>query len=187
MPARADPNSIEAKYLGSFSKRRRKNILHRHYVRQVKRILPPLELSIPEDTAHRPFPQFTSGLQEHGPIQSLEKMVGLPTPSRNLTRRERQAGVIAPDVGKRHPNRWLRRRYQHLLAKIPVLVYKPQGMKYVVETQPRAVLRASGGQREPNRLAYLRPEDAEWLAKSGTSQSESEASRRLRLGRLKVP
>ncbi|KAL0071793.1 hypothetical protein AAF712_000715 [Marasmius tenuissimus] len=145
---RADPSTEEARLLGPLSKRREVNTRWRYFVREWKKVYPPLQLILrdPSSGAESARPEDIHrvnirevGAQGHGLFEEIEKLVGKPLSTRRLTRRERKTSEAAdtPNAPVRHPSRWLRRRYQRLLGKLPVLAYtkgkNPNSGRYNVE------------------------------------------------------
>ena len=148
---RADPSSEEARLLGPLSKRREVNTRWRYFVREWKKVYPPLQVVIRDPSSGAESTSLEDvhranlreiGTQGHGLFEEIEKLVGKPLSMRPLTRRERRASEIVDDTDTsttsvRHPARWLRRRYQRLLGRLPVLVYtrgkNPNTGRYNVE------------------------------------------------------
>ncbi|PPQ67117.1 LOW QUALITY PROTEIN: hypothetical protein CVT25_005718, partial [Psilocybe cyanescens] len=133
LPPRANPLSEEAQTFGPFSKRREVNIRRRFFQNELKKVLPPLEITKTEGrivdakVLLRPL-----GFQGTGVTQELETLIGrdlFPRPPK--TRRERrsspeEAESTQTTTTERHPSRWVRRRYRALLAHIPRLIYDPK-------------------------------------------------------------
>ncbi|KAF5374858.1 hypothetical protein D9758_000466 [Tetrapyrgos nigripes] len=121
---RADPTSEEARLLGPLSKRLEINKRWRFYTKEWRKVLPPAGVFVksPDGTVTSDLSQVgirSVGLQDDV-FKGIEEIVGpLETP-RPITRRERR---LASDRTHRHPSRWLRRRYQELLGRLPTLVY----------------------------------------------------------------
>ncbi|KDQ63372.1 hypothetical protein JAAARDRAFT_53595 [Jaapia argillacea MUCL 33604] len=143
LPARADPNSREAQLLGPFSKRREVNIRWRFFTTQSKRVLPPLQVNVGDETLYGTGSKEAVarigirgfGLQGSDALEDVLKIAGTPYRSPVLPRRQRRllgdhVKASSPsdpssfDAGKL-PARWLRRRYQELLSRIPILTYSP--------------------------------------------------------------
>jgi len=135
LPARADPSSEEARLLGPLSKRREVNKRWRYFVTEWKKILPPLEVVVKtpdgsENTGLDDVSQAgirSAGFQGYGVFKEIEDIIGPVTPARPITRRERRTrpedNPSPPSAMPRHPSRWLRRRYQELLGRLPALIY----------------------------------------------------------------
>lgn len=149
LPPRADPNSEEARWFGPFSKRRRVNIHWRYFTTQWKATYAPLEVSVathPKDSEEAApisrsiaISEFNAagirevGLQNSGVLQELYALAGPRSRRPPIPRRERQSlsrsdgsepSSSSPSSDEA-PNRFLRRRYRDLLAKIPILTYTP--------------------------------------------------------------
>lgn len=152
LPPRADPDSDEARWLGPFSKRRRVNIHWRYFTSQWQSVYPPLEVSVrsrPEGADHvAPTSHSTDastfnaagirsvGLQESGVLQELQALAGpsarRPAPPRRQRQTFDQLDDSPPSSSEppiEAPNRFLRRRYRELLARIPILTYTPSPSK----------------------------------------------------------
>lgn len=145
LPPQVDPSSQEAQLFGVLSKRREKNILRRFFKQEVQKVYPPFEVEIQggrtlEDVGVRGG--VGQGLNLRKDVEALVGPLWKPP---QLTRRERQVtGADASSESSspgRHPSRWLRRRYQSLLARIPVLTFtpgnKPGNGRYSVECSPK--------------------------------------------------
>ncbi|THH09196.1 hypothetical protein EW145_g2189 [Phellinidium pouzarii] len=161
LPTRADPASEEARYLGPFSKRREVNIRWRYFTVQSKNILPPLQVSIPhieepEGNLESDGEVLRGGFQDTGLLDMVEGLTGSmkhpPKPRRERTAAASSANVVLrEDSHSLHgdlstvvlPTRFLRRRHQQLLGRLPLLTYnrdykKGKG-KYEVSLPKRAV------------------------------------------------
>jgi len=178
LPIQADPLSQDARLLGPFSKRREVNIRWRYFTTEWKKVHAPLQITVKHregvdngttnaellDVGVRGL-----GLQAQGIHEDLEALVGPPEMPTNLTRKESRGAIkVSTEKPPRHPSRWLRRRYQELLGRIPILslVRHPndssQG-KYSVSLSQNALapfLRTSS--RRLIELSTL--DDREWLA-----------------------
>ncbi|KAF9479705.1 hypothetical protein BDN70DRAFT_932325 [Pholiota conissans] len=196
LPDRADPTSPDALLFGPFSKRLEANLRKRAYDLALKRVQPPLEVTVRSDdglngtdlvvldavrTNVYPRPLAMQGL---GLMRDINDLIGnttsIPPPT---PRRARQAAPLNEpasnqlnDTGqtKMHPFRWVRRRYRNLLASIPQLTYNvthlPSGIRggFVVETPPHSI--------HPNHRSshYNPPADAvslAWVASNPASSS----------------
>ncbi|KAL0580817.1 hypothetical protein V5O48_001193 [Marasmius crinis-equi] len=135
---RADPSSEEAQMLGPLSKRREVNTRWRWFTQEWKKVYPPLEVVVrdpssgTESTERDAVSQANIrevGLQGHHLFEEIEQLVGQSHSARTPTRRERQTlkenGETRPQELAQRPTRWLRRRYQRLLARLPALIYTP--------------------------------------------------------------
>ncbi|KAK7059153.1 hypothetical protein VNI00_001780 [Paramarasmius palmivorus] len=147
---RADPTSEEARTLGPLSKRREVNTRWRYFVQEWKKVYPPLDVVVrnASDGSESSSRAATSeanirgvGFQGERLFEEIEELVGPASPaSRPKPRRgEESTSLTAP---QRHPSRWLRRRYQALLYRLPVLVYTRNskgGGSYSVELSASAI------------------------------------------------
>jgi hypothetical protein len=141
LPTRADPASEDALLLGPLSKRREVNIRWRYFVNEWKKIYPPLQLvaNDPSRGVHEGVKDTDLlragirgfGAQGKGVFEDILSIAGPLRTSSSLTRKERRNANIVPEPTSshldRHPSRWLRRRYQELLGRMPVLAYSRQG------------------------------------------------------------
>ncbi|KXN85671.1 hypothetical protein AN958_10854, partial [Leucoagaricus sp. SymC.cos] len=149
LPPQADPASDEARLFGPLSKRREKNILHRYFKEEVRKVYPPFGVEVQngktlEEVGIRGG--AGQGLNLRKDIEAIIGPVWKPPP---LTRRERQAlGTENPTSTEsppgRHPSRWLRRRYQSLLARLPILQFtpgqNPRTGRYEIERSNKALV-----------------------------------------------
>lgn len=173
LPQRADPTSEDARLLGPLSKRREVNIRWRYFTTEWQKVRPPLQIVVADagvsaaDTARAGIRGV--GFQGTGVFEDVERIAGPARPPPPLTRREMQAGKVSGEVQPRHPSKWLRRRYQHLLWRLPVLTYEPPADekgrkrgKYVVSLSPSAA--GHSFHPSPTRMPEIsRPEDEAWL------------------------
>ncbi|KAG6855661.1 hypothetical protein H0H87_012347 [Tephrocybe sp. NHM501043] len=130
LPLRAEPSSEDARMLGPLSKRREVNIRWRYFTREWQKVLPPLQLVHGEEGPQDSLSQAsvrTMGMQGSGVFEDVQAVAGPLAAPRPLTRKERLGMDIRNDCNppphRRHPSRWLRRRYQELLGRLPVLTY----------------------------------------------------------------
>ncbi|KAJ4485936.1 hypothetical protein J3R30DRAFT_3281931 [Lentinula aciculospora] len=141
LSSRANPISEEARLIGPLSKRLELNIRWRYFRREWKKVYPPLEIAVKgngellstsvSDVSHAGGRILKS--QDRGILEGMEDVVGPPTAGTLSTRRERLLfGVHQTLEGsskQRHPSRWLRRRYQALLGRLPLLILNPNSKK----------------------------------------------------------
>ncbi|KAJ4002502.1 hypothetical protein F5050DRAFT_29805 [Lentinula boryana] len=139
LSARADPTSEEARLLGLLSRRLELNTRWRYFTREWKKVYPPLDIAVKgndgllstsvSDVKNAGGRML--GSQDQGLLPGVEDIVGPPTAGTPITRRERLSGIqqsTGNSSKQRHPSRWLRRRYQALLGRLPVLILN-QGHK----------------------------------------------------------
>ncbi|TFK36882.1 hypothetical protein BDQ12DRAFT_724710 [Crucibulum laeve] len=132
LPTRADPSSEEARFLGPFSKRREVNIRWRYFTSEWKKVRPPLYVTVQhrtESSGKEPSMRDI-GFQDPKILDDIITLVGSTPTSTTRTRKERlSVGVSAHEsteaVTFTHPSRWIRRRYQNLLTRLPTLSYSP--------------------------------------------------------------
>ncbi|KAH8099380.1 hypothetical protein BXZ70DRAFT_943434 [Cristinia sonorae] len=141
LPARANPDSEDARLYGPFSKRREVNIRWRHFASNHKKILPPLEIIYQETSESGEISRSTSknvllaagirspGMQGTSIFRDVELIAQAhPIP---LTRRERKSHPQPdrqvsdhPTVLNSHlPRKFLRRAYRRLLSGLPIMTY----------------------------------------------------------------
>ncbi|KAK7064372.1 hypothetical protein R3P38DRAFT_2824103 [Favolaschia claudopus] len=165
LPPRADPKSEQARSLGPFSKRREKNIRWRFFVEQSNYVWPPLQSEVDNSSAASYGEQHCTTIRAL-PMQGLRVFEDLETlaspPSGRTfhsTDRLQSAGFTVP--------RWLRRRYQALLTRIPTLTYKVQPnntTRCVVSQSTKAM------GRKP---VDVDVSDVEWLTESSSSAQKA--------------
>jgi hypothetical protein len=180
LPARADPASDDARLLGPLSKRREVNIRWRYFVNQWKKVYPPLQVVANDGSngVHQGVKDADLlragirgfGMQGRGVFEDILSIAGPLRTSNSLTRKERRNVEVFPDPTSshpvRHPSRWLRRRYQELLGRLPVLTYSRHGAKpsghYSVSLSPNAL--SSSLYLAAARFSELKSvDDREWL------------------------
>jgi hypothetical protein len=184
LPLRADPCSEEASLLGPLSKRREANIRWRYFVREWKKVLPPLQASVKihdvihngttkEDVRRAGIRGF--GMQGLGVFEEIETLIGPPwipkTPCFHGEQemREKTGGDSTSQSlrSPRHPSRWLRRRYQELLGRMPVLHYSGRTRsgsgcgRYSVLLSDRAI--TPSRRYSADRIAEVDSVDLAWL------------------------
>ncbi|EED79363.1 predicted protein [Postia placenta Mad-698-R] len=144
LPARADPNSEDARLLGPLSKRREVNIYWRFYTEQVKRVYPPFQMILEERDSPGETRHLTDkvalhragirvgGVQGEGVYEEIETLANAPSPSQ-------AGGTSGTDIFQASPlrPRFLRRRFASLLGRTPVLLKDFQGSsKYPFHVTP---------------------------------------------------
>nr|GAT47844.1 predicted protein [Mycena chlorophos] len=126
LPARADPKSEDARLFGPLSKRREVNIRWRFFVKESRKVHPPLHVAV--DSGARIEDVHSAGIRSL-PMQSL----------RAFEDAERHAS--SPYVP-----RWVRRRFRGLLDRLPVLHKSQKSQAYSVnlsdhrQTKPRSTV-----------------------------------------------
>lgn len=182
LPTRADPASDEARLLGPFSKRREVNIRWRHFANEWKKVYPPLQL-VANDPSCGVYESVRNadllragirgfGMQDKGVFEDVLSIAGPLRMPNNLTKKERQTANIVPVPADpphraRHPSRWIRRRFQELLGRLPVLTHSRYGTNtsgsYSVSL-PRSAI-ASSLRTTVARLSEMKSaDDRNWLA-----------------------
>ncbi|KAE9408283.1 hypothetical protein BT96DRAFT_954212 [Gymnopus androsaceus JB14] len=113
--------SPQARLLGPLSKRLEFNTRWRYFEREWKKVYPPLEVAVQKEKTGR---ANAIGFQDQGLIDHINDMVRPSAATSPMTRRERlSSNAQLPPPTQRHPSRWLRRRYQDLLGRLPILVF----------------------------------------------------------------
>ncbi|KAI0361384.1 hypothetical protein OH77DRAFT_1443782 [Trametes cingulata] len=162
LPPRANPESPEARALGPFSKRREVNLRRRFFQQELQKVQFPLQVAVEEAPVSgggvtrktdadalarvgiRPV-----GLQGSGVFEEIEALASPPSKLRQPMEGSSADGSTEqsrPSFESHLPHRFLRRRYQELLSRIPVLVYKAprvtaegaRSSKFGVSLSPKA-------------------------------------------------
>jgi len=161
LPERADPNSSDAKVLGPFSKRREVNARWKYFQQEWKKVFPPLQISFSPGRDMGVKGSTSSAIRNIGfdGTTVFEELVQLTKP-----RNQSREGFDGP-----LPSRWLRRRYQELLGKLPILTFiparedakarKPGG--FAVSLAPDAIK----SRVQARRLPYATDDDVAWNQK----------------------
>ncbi|KIK70792.1 hypothetical protein GYMLUDRAFT_32852 [Collybiopsis luxurians FD-317 M1] len=177
---RANPNSEEARLLGPLSKRLEYNTRWRYYTREWKKVYPPLEVAVKRKDGAL-FTTMAEVLaadakagrfQDRGLFGDIENIVGSSLGASPITRRERSSSQVeyVPDKKPRHPSAWLRRRYQALLGRIPVLSYTPhKHFNVYLSPNSHSILARMSAHRRPKvdsvNLAWLEHSDAKFWSR----------------------
>ncbi|KAF9076099.1 hypothetical protein BDP27DRAFT_1210775 [Rhodocollybia butyracea] len=175
---RANPNSEEAQLLGPLSKRLELNTRWRYFTREWKKVLPPLEVTLRKEDGSISTPADVSssgskniGFQGQRILNSIENIVGPSTLPAPMPRRERPLSEdqLPSDRPTRHPSRWLRRRYQDLLGRIPVLLMIPSAHKLqkpVLHIKLSLNSLSLVGRSSAYRRPHLDPVNLAWLERA---------------------
>jgi len=140
LPERARRSSEEARLLGPLSKRREANIRWKFFVTQLDRVIPPLQVTGPSKAA--------SLLEKAALYSGIEGLVGRQT--------QRSSSIASS-----YPARWLRRRYQLLLGRSPILTFSEDTKRYRVEISAAAI---SPSQRLPSHNSpTIDASSTEWM------------------------
>ncbi|KAI0328173.1 hypothetical protein GY45DRAFT_1326714 [Cubamyces sp. BRFM 1775] len=199
LPARADPNSPEARTLGPFSKRREVNLRWRFFQQELQKTLLPLQVVVSDhpQSGDPPSPKTDEaslaragirsiGLQHSGVFEEIEALAAVPNKARHSAKdgapSDSSAQGSSPTSSSHLSERFLRRRYQQLLARTPILVYKPSRTassedeaadgKFQVTLSPHAAKRGTPVHRTASEvdLAWIRR--AEELASKTSKQKD---------------
>ncbi|KAG7099006.1 hypothetical protein E1B28_000891 [Marasmius oreades] len=181
---RADPSSSEAHTLGPLSKRLEVNFRWRYFTRVWKKVYPPLNVFIRDpSTATESSSQEAASsanirgvcLQGSNIFEAIENVVGKPYPKRQTTCRERKStrrDKVYSMEPVRHPSRWVRRRYQRLLGRLPALIYRQDANaatgSYRVELSAMSLLNALP---RPLRQPEVDPDTLAWYELSKSEPS----------------
>ncbi|KAI6047782.1 hypothetical protein EDC04DRAFT_22564 [Pisolithus marmoratus] len=167
LPERAKPGSEEANLLGPLSKRRELNTRWRYFTTEVKKVLPPLQISVepplPDNSANNDARQHRCiGFEETNLLQQVVDLAGCTRTSPLPTRGIAADRVHNPFDGNL-PVRWLRRRYRELLGRLPLLTYHPAKSEphtYTVSISRNAL---TGGKLQVSRLRFVGEKDLAWI------------------------
>ncbi|KAJ7783588.1 hypothetical protein DFH07DRAFT_727882 [Mycena maculata] len=172
LPPRANPHSDEAHLFGPFSKRRETNARWRYFVDQWQKVRPPLQVVV-EDRAADSKGVSLDDVHRAGirslPLQGLHIFEDVENIAHTPTHGSKNSA--APDNS--NVSRWVRRRYQKLLNRIPILTCtiihegKPPG--YSVSLSPNHF----GSQQ--TKIAEADSSDLEWIAESPPPAAKSAA------------
>lgn len=126
----ADLSCEEAILLGGPSKRREKNLVKRFFRQEVQKVYPPLGVDVQEGQTPEEVGIRGGAAQGLGLQKDVELIIGAAWKSPQLTRRERQDKckdtlTSQQSQSEQRPSRWLRRRYQSLLSRLPRLMFTP--------------------------------------------------------------
>jgi hypothetical protein len=177
LPPQANPKSEEARLFGRFSKHREINIRWRFYKDELKKVFPPLQMDIVENTTDKQDGQILPralSMSGRNVLWEAESLVGNIFPRPPLTRRERRTSGDSDSssftIGQGHPSRWIRRRYRTLLAQLPHLTYcAGKENPFTVTTSPFALL---DPHRYTRQIPDADPVTMAWLEKSSTDSSK---------------
>lgn len=166
LPAEADVKSDQARLFGPFSKRREVNIRWRYFTEEWKKVRPPTQILVREISPGQTKDILDSetihglgirsvGFQGQGVYEDVERLVGPSSTTLPLPRKGRHVDGDGDLLNRaagpgRHKSRWVRRRYQSLLSRLPLLVYTRFSGTYSVELSPFSSLPHSGPQRYPD-------------------------------------
>ncbi|CCL98508.1 uncharacterized protein FIBRA_00507 [Fibroporia radiculosa] len=203
LPARANPESDAARLLGPLSKRRKVNILWRFYTDQIQRVYPPLQVAVESGSAGetRYLTDLTSlkhagiravGMQNQDILQDIQSLATHHTCLANSLE-DQEAASPSPLSSSHLSPRFIRRRFAHLLGRLPILTYREvldttaqpgqHGGKYRVSISPSAIhpsLRFS-----PNHLVNAGADDIAWFESAQLEEKmRKEFSKQQRAERL---
>jgi len=162
--------------LGRLSKRREYNIRWRFFKREWKKVYPPLQLSPQPPADHTNThtlsdPPVISGFQNAVILQELLALAGSLSrlPDLPIKQSRLQQTQITSDTNPfdgRLPLRWLRRRYQALLGRVPLLVprFSPQDnfkRSYDVQLPDNAM---TTSRPHSSRFRVADAEDVSWIS-----------------------
>lgn len=119
LPPRADPKSEEARIFGPFSIRRELNIRWRFFSSNLKKLLPPIQVPPPIATDLLSV-ESRSSTSQNCRLPDETKIIVMES----LNRLSKARSFIDHQGGP-PSSRFLRRRHQELLARIPILTPLP--------------------------------------------------------------
>lgn len=183
LPDRANPLSEEARLLGPFSKRREKNIRWRFFATEWKKTLPPLEATVEvqapegiqrsnktEDLDRAGIRGF--GMQGSTVSEDIDTLVGPGWIPKTPTRRGRTSEDTTEVTShSRHPSRWVRRRYQQLLKRLPILTFARREDADGRVSEKYSVSLHANTLDSPSSLAEVDANDLAWVARGETKNS----------------
>ncbi|KAH9948199.1 hypothetical protein B0H21DRAFT_821208 [Amylocystis lapponica] len=201
MPARGDPSSEQARLLGPLSKRREVNIRWRFFTEQWKKVYPPAYVVLEEkspagDTSRSSDPE---SLRRAGVRGLGMQGTGIPEETASASGEgEDSTRAAPPEIRSSLPNRFVRRRYQHLLGRLPTLTYRhaalaksdppadpdaarPNG-RYQVSMSPLAI--NSALRWSPTRFPPVPDTHLAWVQSAETiEEAQREAAKQVKAGR----
>lgn len=185
MPARADPKSDEARLLGPFSKRRQVNIHWRYFTQEWKKVLPPLQVAVRDritgetrtdydaviDAGIRPVGFERTALYDETILLAGDRNQRPPKPKRE---RGAATGQEANPAERSLPRRFIRRRYQYILQRLPILTYSNStqdtpGQKGTYSVS--AIMEGSMEPHHPSRAVTADPSLLEWLPRNESADA----------------
>lgn len=206
LPKRADYSSEEARLLGPLSKRREVNLRWRYFTKEWRKVMPPVQLCVKEasqagdstpTTSDRPSLARAGvrglGLQGSRVLEEVQDMAGPAWKSATIPRRARQC-ISQQDLPDREqtdpfdsdlPTRWLRKRYQDLLGRMPILTYhyRTQGPQNHPTGRYEVTLAPSALSSHVRYAAHRRPPvddcNLSWMPEIG----QEDAGKQLRKGK----
>lgn len=162
--------------LGPPSRRREHNIRCRFFRNEWKKVYPPLQVSLQHPANHTnthipSHPPLNFGFQNVITLQELLALGGSPSrlpepPSKQRRQRIQKKSDANPFDGDLSV-RWLRRRYQALLGRVPLLIPRsplPQDSfkrTYDVQLASNAI---TTSRPHPSRLRFVDTEDVSWIS-----------------------
>ncbi|KAG9314215.1 hypothetical protein JVU11DRAFT_5001 [Chiua virens] len=176
LPGRANSDSDDAVLLGPLSNRREYNIRWRFFKNEWKKVYPPLHVSTQHPTSSISMdissdPPLKFGFQDTAILQELLALAGSPSASPDPPGKQRRSQRIhnttdANPFDGSLPLRWLRRRYQALLGRLPLLIPRPSSRDnskrtYDVQLADNAI---TASRPHPPRLRYVDVDDLPWIS-----------------------
>ncbi|KAH0838166.1 hypothetical protein J3R83DRAFT_6417 [Lanmaoa asiatica] len=173
---RAKANFEDTALLGPLSRRREYNIRWRFFKSEWKKVYPPLQVSLQHPGNQSNTHIFSNhplnfGFQNAVTFQELLALAGspssLPDPPSKQRRLQRinETSEINPFDGSL-PVRWLRRRYQALLGRVPLLIPRPLPQDnfrrtHDVQLADNAI---TTPKPHPSRLRLVDAKDVSWIS-----------------------
>lgn len=162
--------------LGPLSKRREYNIRWRFFKSEWKKVYPPLHVSLQHPTYQSntripPNHPLSFGFQNTVTLQELLALAGSPStlpdpPSKQRRLQQVQRTSDTNPLDGNLPLRWLRRRYQALLGRVPLLIHRslPQDNSkrtYDVQLADNAI---TASRPHSSRLRVVDAKDVTWIS-----------------------
>ncbi|KAJ7107608.1 hypothetical protein C8R43DRAFT_199328 [Mycena crocata] len=160
LPARADPTSEEAQVLGPFSKRRETNARWRYFTSEWQKVRPPLQVVVKDhltassgatlEDLHRVDIRSLS-MQDLHVFEDVEKMAGP-----RWVEPERRPAPSKSSPSEPPVSRWVRRQYQALLNRLPILTYQTSTKAYSVSLSAnRLAIETNAAQADRSDLGWM--------------------------------
>jgi hypothetical protein len=189
LPERSNPSSEEARLVGPFSKRREVNLRWRFFTEEWRKLLPPLHVVVEQkdktyatvessihNTALAKVGIRGFGFQGTNILDEIEDIAGSPYKPTSLPPSSNHSSSPSRFV----TNRFIRRRYQELLGRTPILTHSHrkvdddiQSMGYTVSLAPSAI--SSELWCHSSRIATADDTDLKWIAASPDQNSRKKA------------
>lgn len=175
LQGRANSDFKDTVLLGPPSRRREYNIRWRFFKNEWKKVYPPLQVSLQQPANHTnthifPNPSLGFGFQSTVTLRELLALGGSPSrspePPNKQRRQEAQRTSDTNPFDGGLSARWLQRRYQALLGRVPLLTPRPMpqdNFKRVYDVQ-LADIAITTSRLHASRLRFVDTEDVSWTS-----------------------